>query len=224
MRCVDLMRRPVEFAIPGQSVTAAARKMRDANIGFLPVCDADGKVVGALTDRDIAIRACASDRAGTATVGEVMTPEVISCHPTDELGRVEELMAKYHKARILVTDGDGKLAGVISLADVASADESGAAGTLRAVAGRELLDGQGRKPDGRSEVRRALDEVKRLRDEIRVRIHLAGMDAKKAWRKLEPQIDKLDRQLDAAGARVSAELEGAIEQARKSITALRERL
>jgi hypothetical protein len=92
------------------------------------------------------------------------------------------------------------------------------------ILGHQLLDGQGRKPDGRSEVRRALDEVKRLRDEIRVRIHLAGMDAKKAWRKLEPQIDKLDRQLDAAGARVSAELEGAIEQARKSITALRERL
>jgi len=221
MRCVDLMRRPVEFMLPGQTVTAAARKMRDANIGFLAVCDSDGKVIGALTDRDIAIRACAIDRAGTATVSEVMTPEVIACHPSDEVTRAEELMSKHHKSRILVTDGDGKLAGVISLADVARADESGAAETLRAVAEREVLDGQGHK---RSEIQRALDEVKRFRDEIRVRVHLGEMDAKKTWRKLEPRIDKLDRQLDAAGARVSAELKAAVEQMRKSMKALRDRL
>src|SRR5688572_21878724 len=117
MRCVDLMTRPVEFMLPGQTVTAAARKMRDANVGFLAVCDSEGKVIGALTDRDIAIRACAVDRAGTAMVSEVMTPEVIACRPGDEVTRAEELMARYHKSRILVTDGDGKPAGVISLAD-----------------------------------------------------------------------------------------------------------
>ncbi len=224
MRCEDLMRRPVEFALPGQSVTAAARKMRDANVGFLPVCDPDGRVVGAVTDRDITVRACAAERAGEATVGEVMTREVVACRPADEVARAEELMAQHHKSRIVVTDREGKLAGVISLADVARADEPRAAETLRVVVEREVLDEQGHRPSERSEIQKALDEVKRIRDEIRVRVHLGGMDAKKAWHKLEPRIDRLDRELDAAGARVSTELEAAIEQVRKSIKALRDRL
>jgi arabinogalactan endo-1,4-beta-galactosidase len=74
------------------------------------------------------------------------------------------------------------------------------------------------------EIRRALDEVKRLRDEVRVRIHLAEMDARDAWHKLEPRIDKLDRQFDKAGTRVSIELKAALEQARTSLKALRDRL
>jgi hypothetical protein len=83
---------------------------------------------------------------------------------------------------------------------------------------------RGEQGEDPGEIRRALDEVKRLRDEVRVRIHLAGMDAKDAWHKLEPRIDKLDRQLDAAGTRVSVELKAALEQARSSIKALRDRL
>jgi vacuolar-type H+-ATPase subunit H len=83
---------------------------------------------------------------------------------------------------------------------------------------------KGEQREDPGELRRAFDEVKRLRDEVRVRIHLAGMDAKDAWKKLEPRIDKLDRQLDAAGERVSVELKAALDQARSSIKALRDRL
>ena len=76
----------------------------------------------------------------------------------------------------------------------------------------------------RGDARHTFNEVKRLRDQIRLRIHLGEMDARKAWQKLEPRIDRLDRRLDAAGKRVTVELKAALEQARKSIQALRDRL
>jgi hypothetical protein len=72
--------------------------------------------------------------------------------------------------------------------------------------------------------RHTFNELKRLRDEIRLRIHLGEMDARKAWQKLEPRIDRLDRRLDAAGKRVTVELRAALRQAKKSIQALRDRL
>jgi CBS domain-containing protein len=75
MLCQEIMRRPVQCARRGESVQNAARRTRDANIGFLPVCDVSGVRLGVLTDRDIAIRLCAAD--GSAS----RTPRT-SCHRT----------------------------------------------------------------------------------------------------------------------------------------------
>ena len=61
MRCSELMKREVECVLEEDTIEEAARKMRAANIGFLPVCDAERKVVGTLTDRDIAVRVAARD-------------------------------------------------------------------------------------------------------------------------------------------------------------------
>ena len=146
MRCEDLMRRPVEFIPPSQSVQAVARKMRDANIGFLPICDAEGRVLGTITDRDLATRILAADHPDVMTeVSEVMTHDLVACRPTDEISQAEELMARHQKSRLLVTDDHGRLVGVISLSDLAGTGEPLAAETLRAVASREVLDPHGRK-------------------------------------------------------------------------------
>lgn len=147
MRCEDIMRRPVQSVGPLDSVATAARRMRDTNIGFLPVCDEHGRVRGVITDRDIAVRGCAEARdPETTEVQSVMTNEVIACHPTDDLRSAISLMAGQKKSRVLCVDADGKPAGVLSLSDIARADTPDALDALRAVAAREVVSPSGATP------------------------------------------------------------------------------
>jgi len=138
MRCDEIMKRTVECVTAKDTVQAAARKMRDDNIGFLPVCENGSKVIGTITDRDIAIRACADDRAASKTkIGDVMTREVVGCRPTDDISKAQELMSKHHKSRMLCIDESNKLVGVISLSDIAQHQADAGAKTLRDVTTRE---------------------------------------------------------------------------------------
>ena len=107
----------------------AARKMRDEDIGFLPVCDASGKTLGVVTDRDIVLRAVAEGRCA-ARAEDLMTGDIISCQPEDDLSRVLELMSEHEVSRVLVTDGDSKPVGVISLGDLAQQMEDQAGEVL----------------------------------------------------------------------------------------------
>ena len=137
MRCDEIMKKDVECVSPSDSARTAARKMRDAEIGFLPVCGDDGKVMGTLTDRDLAIRLVAEDRGGDETIDRIMTNEVIACSPEDDLTEALRLMRENHKSRILMVDKEGRLQGVISLSDIAQVAEEEGAETLRAVSERE---------------------------------------------------------------------------------------
>jgi CBS domain-containing protein len=139
MRCEEIMKDGVLCVSPRDAVEHAAAAMRDGNLGFLPVCDQSGKVLATITDRDIAIRLVAARKPGTIAIEEIMTREVISCSPNDDIRRAQELMAKNHKSRIMCLDEDGDLVGVISLSDVAQREQSSRAGeTLRQVAEREV--------------------------------------------------------------------------------------
>ena len=113
--------------------------MSAANIGFLPVCDDGGKVVGTVTDRDIVVRAIARGLdPALARVTEVMSRDVVACRSDDELTLAEQFMANYQVSRLVITDDDGTLEGVISLSDIAEHEPARrAARTLRAVAARE---------------------------------------------------------------------------------------
>ncbi len=137
MRSQEIMKKDVECVSPRDTVQAAAKRMRDQNVGFLPVCDQSKKVLGTITDRDLAIRVLASGSPANTAVEEVMTREVVSCRPDEDLRQVEELMAKNHKSRIMCLDNNGRLAGVISLSDIAQKDAGGASQTLRQVSDRE---------------------------------------------------------------------------------------
>ncbi len=139
MLCKQIMKRDIACVSTDDSVRAAAARMRADNIGFLPVCDATGRVVGTLTDRDIAIRLVADDLGGATLVEQVMTHEVISCGPGDDVHRAEQLMGKYKKSRIVCLGEDGKPVGVISLSDIAQHESSEqAARTMRRVTMREV--------------------------------------------------------------------------------------
>jgi CBS domain-containing protein len=140
MLCNEIMTRDVISLRPTDRVDAAARRMRDENIGFAPICDDDGRPVGAITDRDIALRICAEDRrAGRTHVEEIMTRELLTCRAGDDIQRAEALMVARRKNRIVVLDRDGRLAGVVSLADLAARDDAQRAlDTIRRVGEREL--------------------------------------------------------------------------------------
>ena len=75
-----------------------------------------------------------------------------------------------------------------------------------------------------SKLNRTLDDLKSLRDEIRLNIHLAGMDTKKAWDKLEKQIGDADRRAEAAGRKASHEIGESIRKLRGAVKAFRDRL
>jgi len=139
MLCEEIMKRDVECVSPADTLEDAARRMRDENIGFLPVCDESHQVMGAITDRDIAIRAVAESLPGTTPVEEVMSEELVSCSPKDDVEVALELMAENRKSRIMCLDADGRLTGVISLSDIAQLEEAGdASETLRQVSQREV--------------------------------------------------------------------------------------
>jgi CBS domain-containing protein len=139
MRCEKVMTRDFVYVGEADSAQRAAAIMREENVGFLPVCDRDVRVIGTLTDRDLAIRICAEGaNAAEVTVADVMTREVVACAPEDELARAEQLMAETRKSRVLVTDDTGGLLGIISLTDVVMRDSNRrAAHTLRKIVGRE---------------------------------------------------------------------------------------
>ena len=139
MQCDEIMTRKVISVGTTDTVKTAAQLMRDADIGFLPVCDpVTGAVLGAITDRDLTIRLVAEDRLSNTLVGEVMTPEVVWCAPTDDVITAERLMGKHQKSRILCLDAARKPVGVISLSDLAqSEEEPRVAETVRQVTARE---------------------------------------------------------------------------------------
>jgi CBS domain-containing protein len=139
MRCEEIMKRDVKTLSPGDTVQRAAVLMRESNTGFLPVCDQDKKVIGTLTDRDIAIRIVAENLPISSSITTAMTHDIISCRPEDDLHEAERLMVENRKSRLILVDEADKLAGVISLSDIVQLEEEGdrATDTLRGVSSRE---------------------------------------------------------------------------------------
>jgi CBS domain-containing protein len=138
MLCKDVMKTNVECLSPTDNVQSAARKMREKNIGAIPVCDDKRTVIGMITDRDLALRVIADSRPSTTPLSDVMTKDIVSCRPTDDIQRAQELMGKHQKSRILCTE-NGRAVGVISLSDIVSrVDGAGAMQTMRQVTAREV--------------------------------------------------------------------------------------
>jgi CBS domain-containing protein len=132
MRCEEVMTREVECLKIGESIAEAARRMSELDVGFLPVCNADGAPIGTVTDRDIVVRGVAKQVPYTTSVDSVMTADLVSCRPDDDVTRAEQLMRINQVSRILCLDDDGDIAGVISLADISQYEIETEAGKLLA--------------------------------------------------------------------------------------------
>jgi CBS domain-containing protein len=99
-------------------VSYAAKMMRDEDVGFAPIVEGD-RLVGTLTDRDIAVRVVAEGRNPDETlVREVATDNLITVEPEDDLDEAMKLMARYQVRRVAVVDG-GRLIGVVAQGDIA---------------------------------------------------------------------------------------------------------
>ncbi|HUB07381.1 MAG TPA: CBS domain-containing protein [Myxococcales bacterium] len=126
MLCEELMHRDVVCATPDKTIFWAARQMKDEDIGFLPVCDDHDKVIGTLTDRDIAVRVVADALPQDTRISEIMSHDVVACRAGDEIRVAEERMSAAQKSRLPVVDEQGRLEGVLSLSDIVGAEEPAA--------------------------------------------------------------------------------------------------
>jgi CBS domain-containing protein len=121
MKAQDIMSKNPTCVTPDTTLTDAARLMKTENIGVVPVVESESskRLVGVLTDRDIAIRAVAEGRDGTTTsVGHIMTSNVRTSTATDSVADVMELMGREQVRRVPVIDERGDLVGIISQADI----------------------------------------------------------------------------------------------------------
>lgn len=139
MRCKEAMTIGLRVLPTSATVRDAALTMRENSLGFLPVCAPDGRLVGVITDRDIAVRVAPFDRPpGSVAVTEVMTGQPLVCGPDEHLETAEARMIHRGVSRIMVVDAQGFPLGIISLTDILLKDRAGRAlHTAREVLSRE---------------------------------------------------------------------------------------
>lgn len=127
MKVAEVMTRAVRVAVPNQSIQDVARIMSELDLGVLPVGEND-RLVGMITDRDIAVRGIAQGKGPDTPVREVMTSDVKYCFEDEECDHVARNMADEQVRRLPVVDRDKRLVGVLSLGDLATLNATGSAG------------------------------------------------------------------------------------------------
>lgn len=133
MKVGDIMSHDVEVVNPDDTIQHAAFVMARIDAGCLPVGEND-KLVGMITDRDIAVRAVGQGRDPKTPVREIMSPEVKYCFDDEDVGHVSSNMSELKVRRLPVVDRAKRLVGIVSLGDIAKSRSPDKAGrTLREV-------------------------------------------------------------------------------------------
>ncbi len=118
MNVKTCMSKDVRITAPNQSIREAARMMKEIDAGFLPVGEKD-RLVGMITDRDIAVRAVAEGKGPDTSVRDIMTQEVHYCFEDEDLETVaDHQMSELKVRRLPVLNRDKRLVGIISLSDI----------------------------------------------------------------------------------------------------------
>ena len=121
MRARDIMTRDPQCCRREDTARRAAEVMRDKDCGVVPIIDDARRVIGIVTDRDLAIRAIAAGKTPDTKLSELMTPMAKVCSADDDLRDVERKMAELQVRRIPIVDAGGRCLGIISQADIARA-------------------------------------------------------------------------------------------------------
>jgi CBS domain-containing protein len=125
MKVSEIMSRNPRTVTPDTPVSEAARLMKEEDVGIVPVVEQVGgaetraRLVGVVTDRDIAVRHVAEGRTSDAPVRDVMSGGVQTCGPDDDVDTVMELMGREQIRRVPIVDERGSLVGVVAQADLA---------------------------------------------------------------------------------------------------------
>jgi CBS domain-containing protein len=127
MKVSEVMTRDVKLVSPRQSICDAARMMAECDAGALPVGD-DDRLVGVVTDRDIAIRAVAENKGPDTPVAEVMTHQVLYCFEDESVDHVAQNMGDQQVRRLPVVNRDKRLVGIVSIGDLSRKAKPNTAG------------------------------------------------------------------------------------------------
>lgn len=120
MRIKEIMTAGVECIHRDATLEEAARRMRDLDVGPLPVLGDNDQLAGIVTDRDIAVRGVAEGKdPRTVRVHDVMTPGIVYCFEDQDVSEAVRLMEEHQIRRLVVLDRDQRLVGIVSLGDLA---------------------------------------------------------------------------------------------------------
>ena len=114
----DLMSRDVKVIDPEMSIGEAAIQMRDGDFGMLPVGE-DDRMIGTISDRDIAIRAVAEGKDSETKVRDVMSDGIAWAYEDDSVDKAVKIMSEHQVRRLPVVDRDKRLVGIVALGDFA---------------------------------------------------------------------------------------------------------
>lgn len=130
----DIMSRDVKVISPDSTIEEAAQYMRDCDIGMLPVGEND-RMIGAISDRDIAVRAVALGKGASAKVRDVMSDGICWAFEDEPVERAAEIMGDKQVRRLPIVNRDKRLVGIVALGDIATdrAEQKPAAEALREI-------------------------------------------------------------------------------------------
>ena len=117
-RLKDVMSRDVKLVTPETTIREAAQQMRDGDFGMLPVAEND-RMIGAISDRDIAIRAIADDKGPTTTVREIMSEGICWAYEDESVEQAAKIMSERQVRRLPVVSREKRLVGIVALGDFA---------------------------------------------------------------------------------------------------------
>ncbi|QIK96326.1 CBS domain-containing protein [Sphingomonas sp. HDW15A] len=117
MKISDVMTTDVETVSAEQTAREAAHFMLRADTGSIPVCE-NGRVIGMVTDRDIAVRGVAEGRGPDTPVSDLMSDGIVCAHEDDDVDAVAKRMSDEQVRRMPVLDSDERLVGMVSLGDL----------------------------------------------------------------------------------------------------------
>jgi CBS domain-containing protein len=217
MQVREMMSRDVRTCQPTDSTNHAAEIMWESDCGCVPVVEANGKVVGIITDRDICMAAYTQGRPLTEIdVGSVGSRNVVTVREGDSLHQAEKLMHDAQVRRLPVLDSNERLVGLLSISDFARRvrDLAGGipahiVGALAGISQRRSVHPEGDKPGSetgrhpsstttelKKELKKSLSLLQTLRDEVRVKLHLGSLEVKDQWNRLEPHLGEIEKKAD----------------------------
>ena len=125
MRVREIMTKGPACCTPDDTVERAAQLMDENDCGMIPVVEGtnDSRLVGVITDRDIAVRGVAKGKASGTQVSELMTPSPFCCTEDADVDDVERVMSDRQVRRVVIVDDDNRCVGVVAQADIALAAE-----------------------------------------------------------------------------------------------------